>query len=143
MKRILLFIALASFSLTANSQANKTMNSWAELNNFHKVLTETYQPSKDGNLKAIIAEYKHQMELAVALHQSIAPAGFDAAKMSDVTTRLAVACKELFGLIELNESDESITKKLGETNSFFTEIARMCESNDVKGHDHSDPNHKH
>lgn len=143
MKRILLFIALASFSLTANSQANKTMNSWAELNNFHKVMSETYQPSKDGNLKAIKAEYKQLMELAVALHQSKAPSGIDAAKMSDATTRLAVACKELFGLIELNESDESITKKLGETNTIFTEIARMCENNDVKGHDHSDPNHKH
>jgi len=118
MKRILLFIALASFSLTANSQANKTMNSWAELNNFHKVMSETYQSSKDGNLKPIKAEYKQLIELAVA-------------------------CKELFGLIELNESDESITKKLGETNTIFTEIARMCESNDVKGHDHSDPNHKH
>ncbi len=142
MKKLIVLLAIIAVSFSANSQANKTMNAWAELNSFHKVMSETFHPSEDGNLKPIKMRSKELLDLAVALHQSKVPAGIDAAKMSENTMRLAVACKELYGLTELNESDEAITKKLAEAHNIFHDIAGMCESLD-KVHDHSDPNHKH
>jgi hypothetical protein len=146
MKKIILLLAGFVITTSAFSQSANKMDSWAELNSFHKVMSETYHPSEDGNLKPIKERSEELLQASVALHKSNPPAGIDKKIMEDATTRLAYGCKELMGLISLQASDEEITKKLASVHDTFHQIAGLCEKSGTKPNqslDHSDPNHKH
>jgi hypothetical protein len=139
-------VVLSLFMLfTAIAFGQNKMDSWAELKDFHAIMSQTFHPSEDGNLQPIKQRADELLQKAMALYDSKRPAEFDTPKMKDATFRLATECKLIVGMIADKKSDEEITKKLAAAHDVFHEIVGLCNDGGAEkgGHDHSDPNHKH
>lgn len=63
------FIHLAGFA--------QSINDWAELKQFHGVMSQTFHPAEEGNLKPIKERSAELLQKATALKQSKVPAAFD------------------------------------------------------------------
>ena len=119
---------------------------WPELKAFHGVMSQTFHPSQEGNLKPIRERAGEMVDKAVALSKSKIPADLDAAKINAALDRLVGGTKEVKAMVDSKASDEEISKKLSAVHDTFHEIAGMCEKegshegheghDDHKGHDH-------
>ena len=139
-------VVLSLFMLfTAIAFGQNKMDSWAELKDFHAVMSQTFHPSEDGNLQPIKQRADELLQKAMALYDSKKPAEFDTPQMKESITKLATDCKLIVGMIADKKSDEELTKKLTEAHDSFHNIVGLCNNQNVEkgGHDHTDPNHKH
>ena len=95
MKTIALaFIAL--ITLTANSvMAQSKMQDWKELKEFHKVMSQTFHPSEEGNLEPIKSRIGEMVQKADALKASAIPADFNNKKVKKAVAQLAKDSKKI------------------------------------------------
>jgi hypothetical protein len=120
-------VVLSLFMLfTAIAFGQNKMDSWAELKDFHAVMSQTFHPSEDGNLQPIKQRADELLQKAMALYDSKKPAEFDTPQMKEAITKLATECKFLVGMVAEKKSDEEITKKLSQAHDAFHEIAGIC-----------------
>ena len=142
MKKSIL-VSVLFLAVTAVSAQSK-MDSWPELKTFHGVMSQTFHPSEEGDLKPIKARAGEMLDKAVALQTSKAPAEFATEKIKASVNTLVAGAKELKMLVDSNQPDEVITKRLSLLHDNFHEIVGLCMHGEgEEKHDHSDPNHTH
>jgi hypothetical protein len=143
----LLFIA--AITNTGNAQSN--LSSWTALTDFHKVMSQTFHPSEEGNLEPIKTRIGELVEKAEALKSSAIPADFNNKKVKKAVKKLAVDSKKLQSSIKAGATDAQITASLSSLHDVFHQIVGLCSANeehehgegDHKGHDHNHEGHNH
>lgn len=138
----LLFIT--AISNTGNAQSN--LSSWTALTDFHKVMSQTFHPSEEGNLEPIKTRIGELVEKAEALKASAIPTDFNNKKVKKAVKKLVTDSKKLQSSIKAGATDAQITASLSSLHDVFHQIVGLCSANeehDHEGHDHEGQEHSH
>jgi hypothetical protein len=131
MKNLFLLFLLAGFFLFSNITIGQSkFDKWPELKTFHGVMSQTFHPSEEGDLKPIKSRVGEFLEKAEALRKSNLPVEFNKASVKEATDALVKEAKELKLLIEKGGKDDEIAKALNHLHDTFHTIVERCDKND-------------
>lgn len=120
-------LAIVLFVLGLNSaQAQSTFDKWPAIKAFHSVMSQTFHPSEEGDLKPIKTRSEELMNRAADLLKSDIPAEFKTKAILASAEKLKVNSKALHKMIQDKASDADITKALSELHDTFHEIVGLC-----------------
>lgn len=122
MKKLLMLLAVVAISFGATAQKKE----WKQLHDFHDIMSSTFHPSEEGDLKPIKEKIGDMVSLAKAWQQSEVPEGFNADAVKPKLKELVKGSKELQKLIKNNADDKTITEKLASLHEKFHEIVEKC-----------------
>lgn len=103
---------------------------WQALKDFHKVMSQTFHPSEEGNLKPIKERSGEMVQKAEALSKSTIPAEFNKKEVVAAVKKLVTDSKKLDKLVKAKKSDKEITNALTELHDVFHEIVGLCTNED-------------
>lgn len=99
---------------------------WPALKDFHKVMSQTFHPSEEGDLKPIKARSTEMVAKADLLAKSIIPAEFNKKEVVAAVKKLKADSKKLDKLVKGKKSDKEITEALAKLHDVFHEIIGLC-----------------
>jgi superoxide dismutase len=99
---------------------------WPEIKTFHKVMSQTFHPSEEGNLQPIKERSAEMAEKANALKAAKIPAEFNKKEIVASVNKLAKDSKALDKLVKSKASDDKITKALNGLHDTFHTIVGLC-----------------
>lgn len=99
---------------------------WPALKDFHKVMSQTFHPSEEGNLEPIRKRSGEMVEKANLLAKSTIPAEFNKKEVVAAVQKLAVDSKKLNKLVKSKKSDKELTEALTKLHDVFHEIIGLC-----------------
>ncbi len=124
-KQIILCFALVALANTTKSQT--AFETWPELKAFHNIMSATFHPAEEGNLKPIKAQSTDLVSKANKLQTSLIPAEFNTPAIKASVKKLTAESKSLDNLINKKANDPIILEKLTALHSRFHEIIGLCE----------------
>jgi hypothetical protein len=138
MKKVIALLVVAFGFTTWNSAsiAQGKLQDWKELKDFHKVMSQTFHPSEEGNLEPIKTRSGEMVEKAKALQASKIPASFDTEKVKTAVSNLVTGSENLDKAIKAGAKDKKIKKSLSALHDTFHEIVGLCSEIEKDGHDH-------
>jgi hypothetical protein len=99
---------------------------WSELNEFHKVMSQTFHPSERGNLEPIRFRSGEMVEKAVALQMGKIPSSFQTRDAASAIDNLVSGSACLHQLVMDKADDKTIIRKLNELHDTFHVIQGVC-----------------
>ena len=130
MKKMLAMLVAVLFA--AGAYAQPKPSDWAQLKDFHGVMSQTFHPAEEGKLDPIKSRSGEMVEKAVAWQKSTPPAEFDKPEIKKELKNLVKGSKDLDKMVKKNASDADLTKKLTELHDVFHNIVGLCKDD----HDH-------
>ncbi len=129
MKQTLLFVILGVFSIFVSQQTNaqSKLEKWKELKAFHTVMSRTFHPSENGDLKPIRERSGEMVKKAKELASSKIPDEFNNQTIKDAVNKLVADSEKLNQLIKNKGSDEDVKKALGNLHDTFHIIVEKCQ----------------
>ncbi len=124
MKKMLAMLTMVLLSAGAFAQT-KPMD-WAELKDFHSVMSATFHPAEEGKLEPIKTRSGEMVEKAVTLQKSTPPADFDKKEIKKKVNSLVKGSKGLDKLVKNNAADADIVKSLTSLHDVFHDIVGLC-----------------
>lgn len=119
-------ICFTMVAMAINTKAQSTFDTWPELKAFHNVMSATFHPAEEGNLKPIKAQSADLSAKANKLQLSLTPKEFDKPAINASVKKLALESKALDQLIKKKAKDAVILKKLTALHDRFHEIVGLC-----------------
>jgi hypothetical protein len=116
---LLMFVGATCF-------AQPKLESWKELKDFHEVMSATYHPSQENNLKPIKARATEMKDKALALSNANVPAEFNTDQIKASVKKLQGQCVTLEKMVNSKVPDKDITKHLAMAHDSFHEIVGLC-----------------
>ena len=101
-------------------------DSWTELKEFHKILSETFHPAEKGDFAPLKKNSGALLSKAVLLRNSILPTSL---KTTEIETSLQIIekkCDELYKLKSKKIKDEILKKKIIEIHDQFHLVVEKC-----------------
>ena len=111
---------------TAIAFGQNKMDSWAELKDFHAVMSQTFHPSEEGNLEPLKTRSEEMATKAAAILKSDIPAEFKTPAILASAEKLQLKSKALHKMVVAKSSDAELTKSLAELHDVFHEIVGLC-----------------
>lgn len=142
MKTVLYTTFIALFATFAFAQ-NKT--EWKELKDFHTVMSQTFHPAEEGNLKPLRERSEEMVKTAEAWNKSAIPADYkDVKGIQETLAKLVDGAKNIDKLVKSKATDDELKKAITALHDVFHTIVGLCRpgSGEQKGHDEHD-GHKH
>ena len=140
-----IYTAIIALSTTFAIAQNKA--EWKELKDFHTVMSQTFHPAEEGNLKPIRERSAEMVKAAEAWKKSDIPADYKNVKdIQETLNKLVDGSKNLDKQIKAKASDEEIKKSITALHDVFHTIVGLCRPghDDHKGHGHDEHDgHKH
>jgi len=122
MKRILLsLIMVIPFALTAQEKSD-----WKEMNNFHTLMSTSFHPSEEGNLKPVKAKSDSLLNSAKIWKASKVPAGYKPKETSETLNRLIKQLAELNTAVKAGKDDTTLKAMIKEAHEIFHDIVEKC-----------------
>lgn len=120
---LLLLLTLLAF----NPISAQNLKAWSELSAFHTVMSQTFHPAEEGDLKPIRERSGELVEKAVAWQNSPIPAEFaDVKGIEKSLAALVEGSKALDEAIKAGAKDEAIIRELSELHNVFHTIVGLC-----------------
>ncbi len=145
-KITIITMVVSAFAYTsAIGQAPVTAQvQWAEKNEFHKVMAQTFHPSEEGNFEPIRTRIDEMNERATAWMNSAAPKEFDKPEVKSTLKQLTGEVIALKAMIENKATDDELKPKLEGLHDTFHKIVGLCAKDEHaeeghEGHNHSVP----
>ncbi|MEO8086051.1 MAG: hypothetical protein ABI763_04480 [Bacteroidota bacterium] len=140
MKKTFAIITLISaFAITsATSQTPVTAQAqWAEKNEFHKVMAQTFHPSEEGNFEPIRSRIGEMYDKALAWSNSTPPKEFDKPEVKSTLKEMTGEIIAIKAMIENKATNEELKPKMEALHETFHKIIGMCskEENAEEGHE--------
>jgi hypothetical protein len=123
-KQFILCIALVALAFTTKAQS--TFDAWPELKAFHNIMSATFHPAEEGNLKPIKTQSTELATKANKLQTSLVPAEFNKPAIIIAIKKLAAESKALDVLVKKKAKDAIILKNLTALHDRFHEIVGLC-----------------
>lgn len=101
-------------------------DSWPALDEFHDIMSSTFHPAEDGDLKPLYAGAKTLADKATQLRRSPIPESFTNPKLPELVQKLEQEARVLQQLVEKKKSPALLMKKLTALHDRFHEIAGAC-----------------
>jgi len=116
-----LLIAAFLISGLSSTYAQKKAK-WNEMEEFHKVMSNTFHPAEEGKLEPIKTQSQEMLDKAMAWKKSTAPEGYNKKEMMPLLKDLVKGAKKLNKMVKANASDKEITDKLSSLHDVFHEL---------------------
>lgn len=127
MKKNVFFLLISFVLMMSQAKAQSIFERWAELKDFHGVMSETFHPSEEGNLEPIKTRSGEMVQKASNLAKAAIPNDFAKPAIQSAVKRLQKDSKTLHKLIKSKKaSNEQITKSLAALHDVFHEIVGLC-----------------
>ncbi len=101
-------------------------DSWPELKDFHRVMSQVFHPSEKGNLEPLKNRSGELLAKAILLKNSTPPLPLQKEEISKALVKLIKQCDELDKLKSKNAKSEVLTKKISEAHDTFHVIQGLC-----------------
>jgi hypothetical protein len=126
MKKITLLVCFLIATTFSIAQNKSKFDDWPALKDFHKVMSQTFHASEEGNLQPIKERSGEMVQKAELLAKSIIPVEFNSKKVVAAVQKLKSDSKKLNKLIKGKKSDKEITEALAKLHDVFHEIIGLC-----------------
>jgi len=124
------FYSVLLFLLSVHALSAQTFSdNWSAIKKFHTVISETFHPAEEGNLKPIKLRCLELSTMAAALLESDIPAEFRTKSILTAVEKLVVKSKIVHKLVSLKAPDEDIVQSLTELHDIFHDIVGLCTNN--------------
>ncbi|CAM4340714.1 hypothetical protein AQBE111736_12170 [Aquirufa beregesia] len=128
MMKHLKFLFLGCLMLLMNGVAlANSKTDWKEKDQFHTVMSQTFHPAEEGNLKPIRERSEEMLSKALAWQKSPIPTAFK--KQKDIQVQLDKLVKgtqSIRNKIQQGAKDEEIKADLTALHDIFHEIVGLC-----------------
>lgn len=122
MKKTILFFLVTIVSLTAFSQ----QKNWKEMHDFHAVMSMTYHPAEEGDLKPLKENAPELVAKAKVWQASTVPQGYNAAVAKPILKNLVGQCEKLEKLVKAGAADTELKKEITAAHEIFHELMEKC-----------------
>ena len=116
------------YSLAINdsllSQIEK--DTWPELKDFHRVMSQTFHPSENGNLEPLKKRSGELLAKAILLKNSKAPIPLQKKEIEKALNELEIQCTEIHKLNSKKTKDDVLKKKISDAHNTFHIIQGLC-----------------
>ncbi len=126
MKTIKTLALIAVFLVAGKINAQSVTEKWPAIKAFHEVMSRTFHPSENGDLKPLRAESQLLFDRAMDLTKSEVPKEFQTKAIMESVQRLQEKTREVNKLVVGKGPDDSLTRAIGEAHDIFHEIVGMC-----------------
>lgn len=133
MKKMFSLVLVLGLAVLAYAQPKPS--DWAQLKDFHGVMSQTFHPAEEGKLDPIKNRSSEMVEKAVAWQKSTPPAEFNKPEIKKNLTKLVKGSKELDKMVKKNATDDELKTKLTSLHDVFHDIVGLCKD------DHSHEGH--
>ncbi len=132
MKKLsLVILALFLFSAVKVSIAGEK---WAELEAFHKVMSQTFHPAEEGNYQPIKDRIGEMVSAASNLVANPVPAEYNKPEILAAAQKLETDSKALEEKIKAGATDEAIFTDLNALHDTFHTIVGLCNPKEEHKH---------
>lgn len=121
MKPVLVFL---SFFLTVSVMAQS--KSWKEMHDFHGVMSATFHPAEENDLKPVKDNAASLTAKAKIWAASAVPQGYNATTAKPILKKLVAKCGELEAAVKAGKADADLKKLITEAHDIFHEIMEKC-----------------
>lgn len=127
-RSLIIMITISLASLSAYSQEAK----WQEMEDFHAVMSVTFHPAEDGNLKPLKEKSGNLAANAKTWQKGAVPEGFNAGVTKPILKRLVKQCNAINRAVAAGKPDAELKKMIIEAHEIFHEIKEKCMHADTK-----------
>ncbi len=99
---------------------------WPALGSFHKVMSETFHPSEEGDLTPIKSRSGEMSAKAAELAATAASSVFNSVEVNALAKKLSNGAKRLDKLVKSKAKDELITRLLNELHDTYHALVDAC-----------------
>ena len=117
---------VSNYYKTATPKKKGKFDDWQALKDFHKVKSQTFHPSEEGNLQPIKERSGEMVQKSELLAKSIIPAEFNSKEVIQATKDLTTDSKKLDKMIKSRANDEKIKLALEKLHDTFHKIIGLC-----------------
>lgn len=107
-------------------EVHNKIHSWKQLDEYHEVMSATFHPMEEGNLKPIRSRADELALKATNWVKSTPPKEFDRPEIKQNLTALETESKALAALVGKKAADEEIKKSLTALHDRFHQIVGQC-----------------
>jgi len=100
--------------------------SWKEMQDFHSVMSVTYHPAEENNLKPVKDSAAVLVQKAKQWQSAKVPTGYNATLTKPVLTQLVADCTQLEAYVKAGKSDVELKKQITKAHETFHEIMEKC-----------------
>lgn len=122
MKKLFVMAAALFLHIAVFSQ----QGDWKEMHTFHSVMSKTFHPAEEGNLKPVKENATELVAKAKSWQRSKAPAGYNEKVTSPILKQLVDKCNAIDAAVKAKKSDKELTKLISEAHDIFHEIMEKC-----------------
>lgn len=122
MKKIIALAIGCLLMATAYSQKNK----WQEMDDFHAIMSVTFHPSEENNLKPLKDSAGVLHQKAKKWKKSDVPSGYNVAITKPVLKRLVSECAAIKTAVKNKKPDNELKVMIAKAHDTFHEIMEKC-----------------
>ena len=130
MKKIFYFALVMLLSVPAFSQTQQKKPVWAELKQFHTVMSSTFHPAEEGNLAPLRERAGELFQAAQKWQEAEIPAGFKKEETKATLKELVIKCGAVMKGVEARKTDADLTRLITEAHDVFHKIVGECRETD-------------
>jgi len=122
MRKLFLYLIMAiPFAITAQEKSD-----WKEMNNFHTLMSTSFHPSEEGNLKPVKAKSDSLLMAAKMWKSSKVPAGYKPKETSETLSKLIKQLAELNTAVKAGKDDATLKGMIKDAHEIFHDIVEKC-----------------
>jgi hypothetical protein len=122
MKQLFLFFIAAILSVASYAQQAE----WKQMEEFHSVMSKTFHPAEEGNLKPTKDNAATLTAKAKAWESAPIPKGYDAAIAKPILKKLVASCEAIEAGVKAKKTDKELTALITKAHDDFHEIKEKC-----------------
>jgi hypothetical protein len=119
-------IAVAAALLVFTGNVNAQKKEWKEMHDFHEVMSKTFHPSEENNLKPLRERAAELHEKAVKWEASAVPEGYKAEETKKHLKTLSKETADIEAAVKANKSDADLKKMIAHAHDTFHEVMEKC-----------------
>lgn len=127
MKKLKLCLMMLFFSL-ATLPVFSQQAKWNEMEDFHSVMSVTFHPAEENNLKPLKEKAVDLVSKAKTWQKATAPEGYNGTVTKPILKKLVKQCKLIDEAVKMNKSDEELKTMIIKAHDIFHEIKEKCQS---------------
>ena len=122
MKKLFLFLVVAILSIASYAQKTE----WKQMESFHSVMSKTFHPAEEGNLKPTKENAAELVAKAKTWESSSIPKGYDAKAAKPILKKLVESCNAVEAGVKAKKTDKELLALITNAHETFHEFAEKC-----------------
>lgn len=119
-------LVLTFFAVFALAFSFAQTPEWKEMHEFHTIMSATFHPAEENNLKPCKENAKVLLTRALAWEKAQVPVGYNASLAKPILKQLVQDCKALTEAVKTKKSDKELKTLITKAHDTFHQFAEKC-----------------